>query len=454
MPLPAIAVAGAAIGAVASGVTEVVDNYGQSGDNRSRAADAEAAGEQKWSDGRDTANSEWAQLSQGFDGEFAPAAATKEAFKTWTHQQIWEALNGSSDGQTPEVVSAEVNAGVDGWRQLTEDLGADLDTFGRNVETMINEKWGGHAANAAVAGTRTFVTDAKKLPHSFEMVANGIDLVRGYLAQSKMSIVPPVEVSGFDGFVGHIPGNGVVKAAKHRANEAQAQAQDLMIDFYQPGTTSVDGQTPVLPVTKNPVTDGPGGPGNQTTPAGPGAARGTGTDLPGNTPTGTNPTDPNGPGAQDPENAANPATAPAGAQPEPATTPSNTPSTTPSNTVPTETPVGRPNTTTPGAPGMTPVGGPTGNAPGGPSAPHAPGRTTGKPPGGQTPQGNPAAGKAPDSSTGGRGMRAPGMMGAPPPRGQGDDDDERQTPDYLVQDRTTELLGEQPRVLPPGGVIG
>jgi hypothetical protein len=45
-------------------------------------------------------------------------------------------------------------------------------------------------------------------------------------------------------------------------------------------------------------------------------------------------------------------------------------------------------------------------------------------------------------------------MGAPAARGKGDDNEEHKTPDYLVQDRTTELLGVQPRVLPPGGVIG
>lgn len=42
--------------------------------------------------------------------------------------------------------------------------------------------------------------------------------------------------------------------------------------------------------------------------------------------------------------------------------------------------------------------------------------------------------------------------GRGPPRRRGES--EHKIPDYLVQDRTTELLGEQPRVLPPGGVIG
>ncbi|WP_280430509.1 hypothetical protein [Nocardia brasiliensis] len=45
-------------------------------------------------------------------------------------------------------------------------------------------------------------------------------------------------------------------------------------------------------------------------------------------------------------------------------------------------------------------------------------------------------------------------MGAPGARGKGDEDDEHKTPDYLIYDRGSELLGTQPPALPPGGVIG
>lgn len=447
MPAPLLVAAAvvAAVATVDSAVDEVTGNYDESEGNRNRASDAAGVADQEWSGDRTHINNELARVSQGFDGEYAPATATKEAFKTWTHQQIWEALNGNSEH--PAVASADINAGADGWRRLTGDLSLALDTFGKNVDTVINDKWGGQSANAAVDGTRTFVTEARKLVKSFELVANGIDLMQGYLAQAKMSIVPPVEVSGFDEFVGHIPGNGVVKAAKHRANEAQAQAQDLMIEFYQPGVTAVDTKTPVLPVTKSPVGDGPGGP----QPAGPAGTQnpvGTnpaGTNPSGTNPAGTNPQDTATPGQETPQDSA---TNPAGTETPASTTPSTT--TTPVNTVPREEPVGRPNTTTPGSPN----GAPMAVTPGGQQPAGSPGRTVSGAPGGPNRAAGPATRSGSPAAT--RGMSGmPGAMGgAGGQRGRGEDDDEHKTPDYLVQDRATELLGEQPRVLPPGGVIG
>ncbi|WP_280434823.1 hypothetical protein [Nocardia carnea] len=445
-PLLVAAIAVAAVASVDSVIDEVTGNYDESEGNRNRASDAAGAAEQEWSGDRTRISSELARVSQGFDGEYAPATATKEAFKTWTHQQIWEALNGSS--QHPAVESGDINAGADGWRRSTEDLFLALDGFGKGVESDIANLWGGQTANAAMEGTRTFVADAQKLVKSFEMVANGIDLMQGYLAQAKMSIVPPVEVSGFDGFVGHIPGNGVVKAAKHRANEAQAQAQDLMIEFYQPGVTAVDTKTPVLPVTKSPVGGGPGpqqpvGPAGAQNPAG---TNPNGTDPAGTNPSGTSPQDTATPGQETPDSA----TDPAGTENPASTTPST--ATTPSSTVPLEEPVGRPNTTTPGSPSTT-TGAPVLAGPGGQQPAGAPGRTVSGTPG------SPGQNTGPGTRTGNpaatRGMSGvPGMMGAGGQRGRGEDDDEHKTPDYLVQDRSTELLGEQPRVLPPGGVIG
>lgn len=449
MPAPLLiaAVAVAAVASVKAVADDVSGNYDESEGNRTRASDAAGTANQEWSGDRDHILGELARTSQGFDGEYAPATATKEPFKTWSHQKIWDALNGTAEH--PAVDSAGINAGADGWRRLTEDLFTSLETFGKNVDTAVTEKWGGQSANAAIDGTRAFTAEAQKLVKTFEMVANGIDLMQGYLAQTKMSIIPPVEVSGFDEFVGHIPGNDVVKAAKHRANEAQAQAQDLMIEFYQPGVATVEGKVPVLPVAKSPVGEAPGpqqpvGPAGTQNPAGTNPG---GTNPAGTNPTDTNPQDTETPGQETPQN---PATNPASTETPASTTPSTT--TTPANTVPLENPVGRPNTTTPGSPSTTP-GAPMLGAPGGPQPPGTPGRTVSGTPGNP----NQAAGPATRSGApaGTRGMSGvPGMMGAGGQRGRGEDDDEHKIPDYLVQDRTTELLGEQPRVLPPGGVIG
>ncbi|MFI5719657.1 hypothetical protein [Nocardia sp. NPDC051750] len=444
-PLLVAAVAVAAVASVKGVVDDVTGNYDESEGNRTRASGAATTADQEWSGDRSHILGEFARTSEGFEGEYAPATATKEPFKTWSHQKIWDALNGTAEH--PAVDSAGINAGADGWRRLTEDLFTSLETFGKNVDTAVTEKWGGQSATAAIDGTRAFTAEAQKLVKTFEMVANGIDLMQGYLAQAKMSIVPPVEVSGFDEFVGHIPGNGLVKAAKHRANEAEAQAQDLMSGFYQPGVAEVEGKVPVLPVAKNPVGEDPGtqqpvGPSGTQNPAG---ANPAGTNPAGTNPSGQNPQDTGTPGQETPQ-----ATDPAGTETPASTTPSTT--TTPANTVPLEEPVGRPNTTTPGSPSTTP-GAPMVTTPGAPQAPGIPGRTVSGSPGNPNQTAGPATRSGTPAAT--RGMSGmPGMMGAGGQRPRGEDDDDHKIPDYLVQDRTTELLGEQPRVLPPGGVIG
>ncbi|MEU8894247.1 hypothetical protein AB0C65_00175 [Nocardia sp. NPDC048505] len=63
------------------------------------------------------------------------------------------------------------------------------------------------------------------------------------------------------------------------------------------------------------------------------------------------------------------------------------------------------------------------------------------------------SGKGTGTGAGRNGMPGMGGMGNRG-GGKGDEDDEHKIPDYLIQDRETELLGVQPKVLPPGGVIG
>jgi hypothetical protein len=59
---------------------------------------------------------------------------------------------------------------------------------------------------------------------------------------------PPENVSGFDEFVSHIPGNGVLKLGKRRANEAQANAQERMKEYAAgAATTPTPTGTPTTP---------------------------------------------------------------------------------------------------------------------------------------------------------------------------------------------------------------
>lgn len=440
------------------GAFKIIDNHQRSDNADDDRATLDEQGRQVWQGDRDIIANEWSRLRSGTDVALAKEAVTSpEAFSTWSHQQIWEALNGS--GGAPGVSAAEINAGADGWRRLTEGTQAAVDAYRAEMERVLAEKWVGQSGNAAIEAVKSYATESAKLPTAFQMVANGIDYMEGLLGQAKIAIPPPEELSGFDEFVGHIPGNGVIKAAKHRANEAEADAQLFMIGTYQPGATTVDRQTPVLPVPVNTVGDnGPGGTPNMNVDNGTGTPSST-------TPSGT-------PG--NPAGTENPETAPA--DPEDASTEQSTDqqatdsdgtpddtdsadttptSTTPTNTTPSTVPTSTTPTTDRPTTSVDPRTGtpsPTTSVPGTTSTPD-PGRSVPGSPNNNTAAVAPAARTG--TGTGTRGMSGmPGMMGAGRGANSGDDENERKTPDYLVQDREHELIGRLPPTLPAGGVIG
>ncbi|WP_280218425.1 PPE domain-containing protein [Nocardia neocaledoniensis] len=451
------------VGAPASVIGDVVSTIGtgsifnqiESHDDATERGKLVDQGKQQWEGDRGIISDEWARLSSGAALTRAKTAIEKpEAFSSWTHQQIWDALNAGADGA---VDADQVNAGADGWRRLTTGLETAVTTYRSKFDAVVAEKWSGQSGNAAIEAIRTYTTEATQLSTSFQMVANGIDWMQGLLGQAKITIPEPEDLSLADDWLSHMPGNGVLKMASHRANEAEASAQLFMIGTYQPGATTVDGQTPVLPAPKNGMTD-PGDGGNPDNGGG-----------------NTN----NGGG--DP-NTNNPSTDPAGTQQDPATTdqPTNTDDTTEddstddttddTDTTPTTTddgstapastadPTGSklgdgtPGTGSPG--GGSPGGGSGGGSPGGGAA-GVPGAGTSRPgtTGGGAAQ---AAGvRAGTSTAGARGMSGmPGMMGGAGRGAKGDDDDEHTSPDYLIQDRESELIGTLPPTLPPGGVIG
>ncbi|MFR9750753.1 WXG100 family type VII secretion target [Nocardia sp. 004] len=434
----------------------------------------------EWTPDRNIINDEYQRLSTDFDGMPAPPVVQPEAFGTWSHRDIYDGLNGS--GSDHGVSAGDINAGADAWRRLTTELDDSITEYDTTIQRAIGEMWSGQAADAAVDGIRKYATHAQQLPTSLQMVANGIDLMEGYLGQSKMAIPEPEKLSGFDEFVGHIPGNGVFKFAKHRANEAEAAAQQIMINTYQPGSVAVDSRTPLLPVAKNTIgvdDPGQGPPGRTGTGGGPGPGSWPGTG-PGGTGGGIGSAtidDPGSiPGTEDPNGTRNPwDTGEQYTDPASAAT-AGTSQTTPQST--TMSGIG-----TPGGPGSG-MGGPGsgvgGSGFGGPGSGGAGsgvsglgGLGSGVPGGGAggvgrngtglrggvpagPGTGSPAAPAARGTGTGMRGMGGmPGMMGGIPGRGGGKDDEaEHKTPDYLIQDRETELIGRLPRVLPPGGVIG
>jgi hypothetical protein len=413
--------------------------------------------ENQWKNDRAAKSTEWQQLS-GQYSDAAPRVAPVEPFATWSHRQIWDALHG--DGKNGEVNAGDIAITADGWRKLVQDGNDAIDAFHKGIESDIQNLWVGKASNAAMDATRTYVTQALKLPVAFQEVANGISTLQGYLDQAKMSVEPPQELSSIDQILGHVPGNGVLKLHKYRADEAHARAQHIMTTFYQPGAQEVDARTPVLPTPVNPTQNpgpgpnipgpGPGTPGN--TNPGPGNTHpgGPGNTNPGSPGPGPHPGDPNNPNGQNPNGTQPSNTSPGNGNPA-GTNPAGLTPTMPASLTP-----GTPTTATPTMPsGITPdfPGDPGGLTPGGIPAgtttPGGPGRSI---PGDATKPGTMKPG-APGPGKGPSGM--PGMPGMPHGRGKDEEDEHTVKPkDYLVWERETELFGRLPPSLPPGGVIG
>ncbi|MFD8100644.1 hypothetical protein ACFV24_13985 [Nocardia fluminea] len=428
---------------------KIWDNHNRSSDADDHRNTLDNNGKQAWEGDRSIIGDEMTRLLAGTAVTMEGQKVSPEAFSTWSHEQIWDALNGK-DGK-PAIDAAQINASADGWRRLTTGTETAVNNYRTSFERVLSEKWSGASGNSAIDGVKSYTSEAAKLPTTFQMVANGIDYMEGVLGQAKIAIPKPEEVSTFDEFISHIPGNGVVKAAKHRASEAEEDARLFMIGTYQPGSITVDKQTPILPVPHNNIGDAGSVPD-----------------------TGSNGTTGGSNGNTDGSNGGNPATETAGDQQDPAaTTPQSTDpgddqtgddsteasSTDPAATTPaTTTPAGTGTPTTPGggspgsgSPGSGGSGSPGSGVPNGGAA----GAAVPGTPGGAGAGAGSGTRTGTGSAAGGRGMSGmPGMMGGGRGGGKGEDDSEHAIPDYLIQDREDELIGLLPPTLPPGGVIG
>ncbi|MFD4433101.1 hypothetical protein ACFWPJ_27605, partial [Nocardia sp. NPDC058497] len=101
-----------------------------------------------------------------------------------------------------------------------------------------------------------YATEAEKLPTTFQMVANGIDLMEGALLQAKMAIDKPKELSLDGKLTAWIPDGGVLKDEQYRIDEAERAAQEILERVYKPQAVTADEKAPVLAVPKNPIGDG------------------------------------------------------------------------------------------------------------------------------------------------------------------------------------------------------
>ncbi|WP_433662018.1 hypothetical protein ACQPW1_07630 [Nocardia sp. CA-128927] len=396
----------------------------------------------KWDQDRGFVNNEWSNLlseygSGTFDG---PAIKAQDPFETMSHQAIYDALSG--------VRESEINDKADGWRNLSADARKAVEEFKNGVEQDITQHWNGKSGKSAIDATREFSTSFSKLAATFQMVGHGVDLIQGHLAQAKGSVGKPDSYTTGDSFIDALPFQNIIKGPTHRAQEAESEARYVMTQYYRPGAADVDKITPILPEPTSTVDkNNPGVPVNNPGPNQPGSPNS-------NNPTGT----PNSTDQKSQDDSKNQdSTTPQSTQPSSTnqnnSTDKNPTSTTPASTTPSNTttddptksrtPSNTPSTTFPGTPSRNN---------GTPSSTPSPAKSV---PGKATNPVAPAATAARNSSSAGKAgtSGAPGM-GAGGGRGKGDDDNEHKTPDYLIYDHGSELLGTQPPALPPGGVIG
>ncbi|MBF6456199.1 hypothetical protein [Nocardia cyriacigeorgica] len=410
-------------------------------DDQQRMNDEKA----KWDADRAIVNNEWSGLLGEYGSDQFDERAIKvlDPFETMSHEEIYNAVK--------DVDPGVINSKADGWRSLTKKARDAVEIFSKGVEEDITNYWNGQSGTAAIEGTRAFATSFTTIAACFQMVAHGLDLMEGHLAQAKNSVGKPDNTTVGDKIINAIPFQSVIKGPEYRATEAQENARFVMTTYYRPGAEDVDGHTPVLPQPKNPVDGKDEGwkppvnpPGTSGWPPG-GGGKNPGEEIE------------NGGG----ENNGN------GEESNPSddttddTTPqSTTPaSTTPASTTPASTQL--PNSDLPrgtsGLPGGVGTGGMgSGGGPGGSGVPSTPGMGRSVPGGGANTQGKAAASTGAGAGSGRNGRMGMPGMGMPAGRGggKGEDDDEHKTPDYLIYDHGDELLGSQPPALPPGGVIG
>lgn len=330
-----------------------------------------------------------------------------------------------------------------------------LETFSRSIKASIAEAWEGTSADAAKDAITRYTTDAHQLTALITRMSNDMEAA----ADAIPAVVNGIPEANHHSWTANVWPPRAAEEERTR-NEATAGARAAMLDNYVNRFAAIDGRVPVLSTALDPTNplDIPAvGPGNDGGGGGGGGGNGGGGNG-GSNPTGSQPTDPTEPGddpakteepgennledtATDPATTTSPQTQPSSTTPSPAN-PGLTAPTTPSTTT-------TPSAAVPGSPSW--PGGPSGS--GSPSSTPSPGRSVpGVPgaPGATTPA--PAAANAAAATRGG--MPGMGGMGAGAGRGKGDEENTRQTPDYLVNaENAAELIGDLPRTV-PGGVIG
>lgn len=376
-----------------------------------------------------------------FDSTDPPYITAMEHFEGLSHAEIHDKVEAMSIGAITALGAA--------WRKIANGLSAKVVGSRLALNRALSEGFGGEFAATAATAADSFFDGADNLQRVVSSVGFRIGSVAGAAEAVQLSVpAPPAATGGTptetEQIVTTILGVASPSAAADSGRQ-QEEARQVAIGVmnsvykptYQPAGDGVPTFVPVYapgdgPAGTNPAgtnTNSPGTPGSTTEPP----AGGTPSEQPGQQP-----------GTEDPQETTAASTeTPAGNTPtqqQTATTPSTT-------TTPGDTPRGTPTgTTTPGTPSSPGTPGAPGT-PGSPSAPPVPGRNVAGTPGNPAAPGATTA--ASNATRAGRPMTGmPGMM-SPGAARRGEDDQDHKIPDYLIIDRSEELLGAEQPMVPP-----
>lgn len=391
--------------------------------------------------GRDSAASSQRLIS--YDSQDPSYITAMEHFEGFSHAEIHEHVKAMNIGA--------ITTHGKTWRDIASNLSAKVLGSRLALNRALSEGFGGEFATAAATAADTFFDGADNLQRAVSAVGYRIGSVAAGAEAVRLSVPPPP--------VRHIPTEGtpqdalvvasMIGAASPgpdadfaRQQEEQRQvAIDVMNTVYKPTYQPAGDGVPTFVPVSAPGDDstGPGPSGSTTTTTGTGTpGSGSTTDPAGENPAGDQPASSTG---EDTESTT------AASTEQPTTNSTGTTSGDPQRSTPSGTTTTAGTPAYPGAPGRPSTPGSPGQ-PGTPQAP-APGRSVPGTPGSAT-----APGAATTAATrAGRPTGMGGMPGMMSPGGarKGEDEQEHQTPDYLIIDRSEELLGtEQPAV--PGAL--
>ncbi|MEV0710109.1 hypothetical protein [Nocardia aurea] len=340
------------------------------------------------------------------------------------------------------------------WESIRNRLDDGMKGFAPAILKASDGKWEGAACAAAVRGVEDYVDKSNGLLGSIQLMAEKVKILRSGMEITKPNVQEAPEHTWSSDIAGWVPGS-TWKLNQHRDDGYHEAAVNVVRNVFYPAVREADTQVPLVPAPYNPIHDS----SDQPTSARPTSAQqpspGTGGRAAEDTPADGAKAGEGTPNSSTPSNGEQQSAGDRMATDPSGTTPA---STNPASAAPTSSTDQNPMRTGDGARGNSASPGPgIPGTPAGSGSPNnaGPGRGVSGTPG--------VAGTTSSANNGGRsGAGRSGTAGTPgmggmSPRGKGEDDKERRTKDYLVnQQHGEELTGldeaSRARTVPP--VIG